>query len=130
MEGEQFLRAAYAYLYIHDFERAAMAFEKAIASDPDNPEYYFHASITLLRSGNKERALFLAQRAVQLEPENQLYQEHVKMVESSILTEDGQRALERGELDVAREMFNSALERNPLDYAATEALALLDAAGN
>lgn len=126
VKGEQYLRAAYAYLYIRDFQRAETAFEQAIASDPDNPQYYFHASITALRSEHRDKALFLAKEALRLQPENELYQEHVKVVEAAILTVDGQQALEKGNIALAREHFHRALERNPLDNTAADALASLE----
>ncbi len=126
MKGEQYLRAAYAYLYIRDFERAETAFERAIESDPANPQYYFHASITALRSDHLDKALFLAKEALRLAPDNELYLEHVNMVEASMLTVDGQQALENGDVDLAKANFQRALERNPLDNTAADALAILE----
>lgn len=122
VSGEQFLRAAYAYLYIRDFDKAAKAFASAIESDPENPEYYFHASITEMRSGHYERALTLAQTAARLSPDNELHREHVKLVESAILTAEGERGLENGHFEQARENFQSALLYNPLNQTAAEAL--------
>lgn len=122
VSGERFLRAAYAYLYIRDFDRAAKAFESAIESDPDNPQYYFHASITEMRSEHYDRALALAQTAARLSPENELFAEHVKLVESTILTVEGERGLENGHLEEARERFQSALQYNPLNQTAADAL--------
>lgn len=108
MSGEQYLKAAYAYLYIQDFERAREAFERAIACDPDNPTYYFRASITAHRSGHLGLARQWALEATLKHPGHALYRQHLATVESSMAIlrakqarADNQRAEAFGALEEA-----------------------------
>ncbi len=113
--GENYLKAAYAYLYIRDFERAAESFAKAIESSPDNPEYYFHASLTALRNDCPDLALEWALSAFRLDPDNPLYREHLAVVESSQLTKRGHEAVLEGAEEQAIRLFQEALDRDPLN---------------
>lgn len=113
--GENYLKAAYAYLYIRDFERAAESFARAIESSPMNPEYYFHASLTALRNDCPDLALEWALSAFRLDPDNPLYREHLAVVESSQLTKQGHDALLVGANERARHFFQEALDRDPLN---------------
>lgn len=83
MLGERWLKVAFSYLYIRDFNRAMEAFRRAIACDPDNPACYFHASVTALRNEDWEPALAWAAEAARLAPENVLYQEHLRRVQAA-----------------------------------------------
>lgn len=80
MSGENYLRAAYGYLYLGDFEEAMGAFSRAIEAEPDNASYYFFGSVTAMRNEDWQTALRWAQEAVRLAPEEELYQEHVRLV--------------------------------------------------
>ncbi|MCL6515532.1 tetratricopeptide repeat protein [Alicyclobacillus sp.] len=77
MLGERWLKVAFSYLYIRDFDRAMEAFRRAIACEPDNPACYFHGSVTALRNEDWEPALAWAEAAARLAPDNVLYQEHL-----------------------------------------------------
>lgn len=118
MSGENYLKSAYAYLYIRDFERAAEAFQRAIESEPENPEYYFHASVTALRNECYNLALEWSARAHELAPDNALYQEHHQVVIASQLTREGQALLLEGNDTAALVRFEQALKHDPLNQDA------------
>lgn len=122
MSGENYLRAAYSYLYIGEFDRASEAFRRAMAEDPENPTYYFYGSVTALRNGQTELALTWAREAVRLAPADALYRAHCCMVESAQCTEQGAKALADGALDAARSALQDAILFDPLN---DEAFALL-----
>ncbi len=126
MRGEQFLKAAYAYLFIHDFEHAKKAFEQAIACDPENPLYYFHASITAIRSEELDVAMNWATRAVNLEPDNELYGQHLNVVQATILNRNGREACLNGNTKLAKQQFTMALMLDPLNEDAKQALLALE----
>ncbi|WDL97221.1 tetratricopeptide repeat protein [Alicyclobacillus sp. ALC3] len=88
MSGENYLRAAYGYLYLGDFKEAMEAFSRAVAAEPDNPSYYFFGSVTAMRNQNWETALRWAREAVRLVPDDALYQEHIRLVESCARSSD------------------------------------------
>jgi tetratricopeptide (TPR) repeat protein len=123
MFGDRWLKTAYAYLYIRDFARATESFRRAIECEPDNPAYYFHASVTALRNGHLVLAHEWAQYAVNLEGDNALYQEHLEVVEASMYVESAQNALREGKYEDAVGWFQQALESDPLN---TEAAASLE----
>lgn len=118
MSGEQYLKAAYAYLYIHDFERAREAFERAIACDPENPTYYFRASVTAHRSGQLALAKKWAIEATTKNPNHPLYRQHLATVESSIAV---QRAIQELEINHREEAFSALEEALAYDPLNTEA---------
>jgi tetratricopeptide (TPR) repeat protein len=126
MQGEEYLRAAYGYLYIRDFEHAREAFEKAIAADPENALYYFHASITALRNDLYDLAMMWATQAAELEPHNPMYQQHVDIVLAAIYNREAQIAYTNGDLNRAREQFRAALELDPLNDEALRVLQQLE----
>ncbi|MDQ0188565.1 tetratricopeptide repeat protein [Alicyclobacillus cycloheptanicus] len=126
MSGENYLRAAYSYLYIGEFGKASEAFQRAIEEDPQNAAYYFHGSVTALRNGQTERALCWAKQAAQLKPDDALYGAHLAMVESVLYTKQGTHALETGALEEARQALQEAVATNPLNE---EAHALLEQLG-
>lgn len=80
MTGDNYLRAAYSYLYIGDYDKASDSFSRAMAENPQNPAYYFYASVTALRSGDANHAKQWAERALDLAPSDAFYQEHLWMV--------------------------------------------------
>lgn len=123
MFGDRWLKTAYAYLYIRDFARATESFRRAIESEPDNPAYYFHASVTALRNGHLALAHEWAQSAVKLGADNSLYQEHLEVVTACIYVESAQKALRDGNCEDAAALFQQALESDPLN---TEAAASLE----
>lgn len=122
MTGENYLKAAYSYLYIRDFAKAADAFRRAIESNPDNPSYYFHASVTALRNDCHNLALEWAEEAVRLEPDNPLYREHQLVVKSSVLTTKGHTSLLEGDESGAVGWFDQALQFDPLNDEARACL--------
>ena len=126
MQGDQYLRAAYGYLYIRDFKHAKEAFERAIAADPENALYYFHASITALRNDLFELAMSWAERAVKLEPDNPMYQQHVDIVRSGVYHREAQTAFANGDFEHAIAQFQAALELDPLNDEAFRVLELLN----
>lgn len=114
MYGELYLKAAYAYLYIRDFDRAKEAFEHAISCEPNNPVYYFYASITALRSDSVDKAFEWAIRAADLQPDEALYSQHVDVVKAAMLTRDAHAAYINGDIDTAVQKYQAALELDPL----------------
>jgi tetratricopeptide (TPR) repeat protein len=122
MQGDQYLRAAYGYLYIRDFLHAKEAFEKAIAANPDNALYYFHASITALRNDLFDLAIIWAMRATELEPDNPMYQQHVDIVQAAIYHREAQEAFANGDFERAIEQFQAALDLDPLNDEALRVL--------
>lgn len=122
MAGENYFKAAYSYLYIRDFERATDAFRHAIESDPENPCYYFHASVTALRNGHRALALQWARRATELDPDDPLYRAHLGVVKSNILADQARSARDEGDLTRARLLWLAALRHDPLNEEADVAL--------
>lgn len=82
MSGDNFLRAAYGYLYLGDFQKATEAFGRAIEADPDNPSYYYLGSVTAMRNGDWDTAVRWARRATELAPRDPMYNEHARLVEA------------------------------------------------
>jgi len=123
MSGEGYMKAAYAYLYIRDFERAAASFARAIACDPNNPSYYFRASVTAHRSGLYQMAHEFAKQAAELDPDNPMYVGHLDIVEAALSVAKGQAAYIEGDKSLAKAAFEAALERDPLNVDAARALA-------
>ncbi|WAH35139.1 tetratricopeptide repeat protein [Alicyclobacillus dauci] len=118
MAIERFMNSAYAYLYIGDYDEAKAAFERAIAEDPDNPEPYFHASITAHRSGFYDEARRLAERAVSLCPEYPIYRSHLGRIMASKWFEAGKRAHIAGDIRGALSLYGKALDADPLHLEA------------
>lgn len=125
MSGERFIHSAYAYLYIGSFERAELAFSRAIEMEPDNPEPYFLASITAHRNQSYEEALQLAQKATELAPEETLYRAHLNTVQASLLVEQAKSAYIQGDTACALRMYQSAIESDPLHDEARSQLSEL-----
>jgi tetratricopeptide (TPR) repeat protein len=126
MFGERWLKTAYSYLYIRDFARATESFRRAIECEPENPTYYFHASLTALRNGYEELAMQWAETAVLLAPGNASYQEHLGVVRGSALAEAGHVAYRDGRYAEAKQLFQRALSFDPLN---DEAVCALDKLG-
>lgn len=122
MTGENYFKSAYSYLYIRDFARAEDAFRRAIESNPNNPEYYFHASVTALRNDRLDLASEWVAAATRLDPENPLYREHQAVVRSCVLTRKGHEALLEGSMDEALQAFEEALTQDPMNEDAIRSL--------
>lgn len=122
MEGQRFIHAAYAYLFIGDYEQAKAAFERAVEADPDNPEPYFYASITAHRSGCYEEARRLAQTAVRLNPVDPLYQAHLRTICASECVAQGKLAYIQGDTRTALQCYQRALQTDPLHQEAQQQL--------
>jgi tetratricopeptide (TPR) repeat protein len=118
MSGEQYLKAAYAYLYIHEFERAREAFQQAIACDPENPTYYFRASVTAHRSGQLQLAKQWATQAIERNPYLALYQQHLASVESSLAVLRAKEAQAQNQKSEAFGALEEALAYDPLNTEA------------
>lgn len=114
MSGDLLIRSAYAYLYIGSFERAKLAFEQAIETDPNNPETYFLASITAHRNACYEEALEWVSKALDLAPESTLYQAHLDTVRASLLVEQAKAAYIQGNTEAAVALYQDALAFDPL----------------
>jgi Tfp pilus assembly protein PilF len=123
MRGDNYLRAAYAYLYIHDFNRASEAFQRAIDTNPDNPEYHFHASVTAVRNGDLEAAWHSAREAVRIAPEEPFYRMHLAFVGSKRLHSWGRRAMAAGDTELAILLLSAAVQADPLNEEAASELA-------
>jgi tetratricopeptide (TPR) repeat protein len=115
---DRWLNTAYSYLFIRDFDKAMDVFRNAICSNPQNPAYYFHASITAVRSGNLTEAIIWAESAKTLEPDNDLYKQHWHVIRAKLLVKDGLEMLQRGRLAEAQHLFASALSHDPLNQEA------------
>lgn len=118
MSADKFIRAAYAYLYIGDFEEAKAAFARAIEEEPTNPEPYFCASITAHRSGEYEEAERFVLEALRLDPSALLYQTHLKTVRASRWLDAGVNAYIKGNVSDAIACCKKALDIDPLHEAA------------
>lgn len=122
MSGERYIKAAYSYLYIRDFDQAMHAFRCAIEAEPENASYYFHGAVTALRNNLLEVALDWAEQAARFAPNNALYREHVDVVKSAMLVRDATIAVNEGDAAQAHRLLSEALERDPLNDTAHEFL--------
>jgi tetratricopeptide (TPR) repeat protein len=118
VNGERYIKAAFAYLYIREFRRAIESFQRAMEVEPDNPVYFFHASVTALRNQMYDHALLWAERAAELAPKNALYTEHVNVVRSSMLTAAAMNAKSVGNWAEALRLLHEAIKRDPLNEEA------------
>jgi tetratricopeptide (TPR) repeat protein len=118
VNGERYIKAAFAYLYIREFRRAIESFQRAMEVEPENPVYFFHASVTALRNQMYDYALLWAERAAELAPNNELYAEHLNVVRSSILTAEAMLAKSVGNWAEALRLLHDAMERDPLNEEA------------
>lgn len=125
VSGEQYMKAAYAYLYIRDFASAVEAFQRAIACDPENPAYYFRASVTAHRSEQLDLARMWAEEAVALDPENALYRQHLDVILASIAFKQGVQAILNGNYDDAKAWLEAAAAHDPLNTEVRTALSKL-----
>ncbi len=118
MVEDRWLKTAYSYLFIRDFEKAMNTFKNAIGSNPQNPAYYFHGSITAVRSGNLAEAIAWAETAKALEPDNELYNQHWHVIRARLLVKQGLEMMQCGRLAEAQLLFASALNHDPLNQEA------------
>ncbi|MDP9728154.1 hypothetical protein ACOJUR_09475 [Alicyclobacillus tolerans] len=118
MNGEDYLQEGYAYLYEQNFYRAEQSFLQAILCDPSNPEYYFHASVTMHRNQAYQKALQLAQISVELAPDCELYAQNLQEIVASILVQNAYRALSNGNKLQAAKDFAEACLRDPFNVEA------------
>lgn len=122
MQTDRWLKIAYAYLYIRDFDAAKRAFEQAICDQPENPEYHLHASITAMRSGDHEFALTCAINALELEPSNPLYQHHYSVTLAGQLVAQALVCIGAGDYKTAEQNLQEALTLDSLNEQAAMTL--------
>ncbi|GMA48712.1 hypothetical protein GCM10025857_00690 [Alicyclobacillus contaminans] len=115
MPDSPWFQTACAYLFIRDFDRALNAFRRAMEEHPDDPDCYFHASITALRSGRLDDAERWAAEARRLSPQDSLYEAHWQRVQADRLVEHSLRAWRNGLTEDALRLVQKALELNPLN---------------
>ncbi|OEG00329.1 hypothetical protein BHF71_00005 [Vulcanibacillus modesticaldus] len=81
---KSYLKEAYKAIYQNDFQKAILAFKKAINCDPTNASYYHKLSITYSRNGDMKEALAAAKKAYELS-QNQNYRYHLQILQSKNL---------------------------------------------
>lgn len=120
MDGDTCLRQAYEAIFQGDFESAMLWFQQAIEIEPENPAYYYKASITCARSGKHSLAMTYAQRAVELEPEDKTFQLHLRMITSKQRIMDARNALTSKSPDIEQSMkwLREAAQLDPLSSQA------------
>lgn len=118
MSADRLIQAAYAYLYIGDFEEAKAAFARAVEEDPADPKPYFCASITAHRSGDYDEAERFVLEALRLEPDAVLYNTHLTTVRASRWLDAGVKAYLKGDVANAILYCETALHIDPLHEAA------------
>lgn len=116
MDGDTCLRQAYEAIFAGDFELALSWFQQAIQIEPDNPAYYYKASITCARSGKHTQAMTYAQRAVDLDPEDKTYRLHLRMITSRQRMIDARNALSSKPPDIEKSIMwlREAVHLDPL----------------
>lgn len=77
--GRKYIKDAYQAIYENDFQKAIIAFQKAIDCDPENALYHYKLSITYSREGNMKEAINSAKKACQLS-QNQTYKYHLQIL--------------------------------------------------
>lgn len=83
--GIKFINEAYKAIYQNDFQKAIIAFQKAIKCDPSNASYYYKLSITCSRNSDIKTAIEAAQMACDLSPNNQTYTYHLQILQAKNL---------------------------------------------
>ncbi len=83
--GRKFINEAYNAIYQNDFQKAIIAFHKAIKCEPTNASYYYKLSITYSRNGDIKTALKAAQKACDLSSDNQTYIYHSQILQAKNL---------------------------------------------
>jgi DNA-binding SARP family transcriptional activator len=90
-------------LWQMDYEGAVRQLERALAGHPSSPQVHANLADAQMRCGNCDEALRLVNRAKELEPNDRGFFRSV----------EGQARFCMGELDAARQAFESALTRHP-----------------
>ena len=116
MNGEECLEQAYHYILTGDFEAAEEWFRRAVEAEPDEPSYWYRASITLARSGKLEQALSYAMRSVELAPDESAYVLHLRTLEARKLSAGAKELLEQAppDSDAAVLLLKEAVRLDPL----------------
>ncbi|MFD2115935.1 tetratricopeptide repeat protein [Paenibacillus yanchengensis] len=87
MDGAACVQRAYHYILQNDFESAIAWFERAIALEPSNADFYYLCSISCTRSRKWQKAKDYASTALKLEPHNEKYHYQLKVSEANLLYE-------------------------------------------
>lgn len=122
MQGEQYLKSAFSYLFIGDYERAVGAFQDAIEADPKNPLFAFHGSVTALRNGDLDLAERWAVRALATDPTHPMYVQHLQRVRSTREVSVAKDAIGAGNREAANASLERALRLDPLNEQAESML--------
>lgn len=122
MQGEQFLKSAFSYLFIGDYERAVRAFHDAMEADPKNPVFAFHGSVTALRNGDLDLAERWAVRALASDPTHPMYIQHLQRIRSKREVCAAEDAIGAGDRAAAAARLERALTLDPLNEKAASML--------
>lgn len=123
MSTDRLIHAAYAYLYIGDFQQAKAAFERAANEHPERPEPLFLASITALRSGMYDEAERLIRQALCLSPLSTTYQTQLALVQASAWNASARAAYIDGHVEEALLCCQNALDADPQNDEALQLIA-------
>lgn len=122
MQGEQYLKSAFSYLFIGDYERAVAAFHEAMEADPKNPLFAFHGSVTALRNGDLDLAERWAVRALAIDPTHPMYIQHLQRIRSKREVRMAETAVDQGDQAAANARLERALRLDPLNEQAASML--------
>lgn len=113
-DGELNLLVGRALNDLHEFERATSFLEKAVHALPDDADASNSLGVAYQCAGANQDAVRAFERAAALSPED-----------PTILVNLGRAYFDTDRLELAREVFNRALERSPSLYEAHASLAML-----
>lgn len=115
MDSSEMIQEAYKAILSSDFEQAIEWFEKAIACEPDQPEYHFRLSITCARSHKIIKAWEHAKKACLLKPNHEEYEQNLKNLQSKILLFEAEKCFTNVEqLHLAISFLKKAVKLDPL----------------
>lgn len=116
MDGAEAIQKAYEAILKSDFEAAIEWFLKAIALEPDNPDYYYRLSITCARSGRMPAAMKYASEAARLAPGESVYKLHLDYLLAKEKTAQAEACLKQGgqQLYLGASLLAEAIRLDPL----------------
>jgi tetratricopeptide (TPR) repeat protein len=112
--ADEALNAGFSALQKNDADRAATAFRRALAAEPDHPAALYGAGAAALLQGRQTDAIAFLKRALQHEP---------RLVQASALL--GEIAYRQGDLAFAIKTYENALALSPGTVELRERLATL-----
>ncbi|CAG7648821.1 tetratricopeptide repeat protein [Paenibacillus allorhizosphaerae] len=120
MSGEEAIKKAYESILKHDFAKAVVWFERAIALDPDCAAYHYKLSITYARSNKLEQATLHAKEAVRLDPDDEHYTMHYRHLQAKELLFQAEKLFEESDeqLYLAVALLKQAVDLDPLSVEA------------